>query len=146
MFGVNYDPTTHTYDDRENLDMVTYVPPLSDAEPLSPNSNNVFYTGNESTRTNNSTLVVKPIDGRLSAAFVNGQQLQSIARPDDKHSVPSQQTMYNHSTSRALPQLPKSSVVGNGQQLVVCGGRDTETSCISWRHGQDGWTQYARLR
>ena len=108
---------SYTYDDRENLDMVTYVPPLSDAEPLSPNSNNVFYTGNESTRTNNSTLVVKPIDGRLSAAFVNGQPLQSIARPDDKHSVPSQQTMYNHSTSRALPQLPKSSVVGNGQQI-----------------------------
>ena len=108
---------SHTYDDRENPNMVTYVPPLSEAEHLTSNSNDVFYSGNDSTRPNNSTLVVKPIDGRLSTAFVNGQTLQSIARPEDKHLVPSHQTMYKHSTSRALPQLPKSSVVGNGQQI-----------------------------
>ena len=29
---------------------------------------------------------------------------------------------------------------------MACGGRDTTTDCISWRSGQDEWTQYATLR
>jgi len=37
------------------------------------------------------------------------------------------------------------SVIENGRQLVVCGGRSTETSCISWISGQEEWTHYATL-
>jgi len=37
------------------------------------------------------------------------------------------------------------SVIENGRQLVVCGGRSTETSCISWIRGQEEWTHYATL-
>jgi len=32
-----------------------------------------------------------------------------------------------------------------GRQLVTCGGEYTLTSCISWRSGQDEWTEYATL-
>ena len=48
----------------------------------------------------------------------------------------SSQGRYRHSLS----------VVDNGRQLVACVGYKTETSCISWRSGQDEWTQYATLR
>merc|ERR1712032_23595 len=37
------------------------------------------------------------------------------------------------------------SVIDNGRQLVACGGIDTEQSCITWRSGQDEWTEYATL-
>jgi len=37
------------------------------------------------------------------------------------------------------------SVVDNGRQLVACGGIETKQSCISWRSGQDEWTEYATL-
>jgi len=35
--------------------------------------------------------------------------------------------------------------VENGQQLVACGGFDTLSSCLSWRRGEDDWTDYATL-
>ena len=38
------------------------------------------------------------------------------------------------------------SVIGNSQQLVACGGINTETSCIAWRSGQDEWSHFATLR
>ena len=48
----------------------------------------------------------------------------------------SSQGRYGHSLS----------VVDNGRQLVVCGGWLYNSSCISWRSGQDEWTHYATLR
>jgi len=35
------------------------------------------------------------------------------------------------------------SVINN--TLVACGGRDTKTSCISWKKGQDGWEDFHTL-
>jgi len=48
----------------------------------------------------------------------------------------------------ARRQYHSLSVVDNGRQLVACGGDDryTRKSCISWRSGQDEWTEYATLR
>ena len=38
------------------------------------------------------------------------------------------------------------SVTDQGKRLVVCGGYDTRTSCISWWHGQEGWTHFHTLK
>ena len=38
------------------------------------------------------------------------------------------------------------SVIKNGSMLVACGGESNPRSCISWRAGQDDWTDYATLR
>ena len=40
------------------------------------------------------------------------------------------------------------SVINNGKELVACGGHDSTVrkSCISWRSGQNEWTQYETLR
>ena len=32
-----------------------------------------------------------------------------------------------------------------GNELVVCGGWDAETSCESWRPGQEEWTPFAKM-
>ena len=103
--------------ERENIDMATYVPPLPNAGTMGTNVNDVFYSGRDSQRTNNTTLVVKPIDGRLSTEFGNRQAMPSSVRPGSKVSGMIQQPTYNQSTSRALPQLPKPSFTGNAQQV-----------------------------
>ena len=35
---------------------------------------------------------------------------------------------------------------GDGGRLVACGGRGSESSCVSWRRGQATWTEYSTLR
>ena len=111
-------PPTHTTENADNLDMVTYVPPLAINQNLGSHATTLLYTGGASNLSSNSNLVVKPIDDTNERASTYIQATNPIANTPENMYPNTSRTMYSNPSPRILPQVPKPSILGYRQPSV----------------------------
>jgi hypothetical protein len=110
------------YESIENDDMVTYVPPLTATQQQlsETHSTKLYYSGCESNITDNSPLVVKPIENKNGTltSTVFRQHIPITTRSETTYPS-STRPVHSQQIPRTLPQVPKQSAVGNRHQLPV---------------------------